>query len=103
MIVAASGAAFDLAGKTKVIIGRADPVSGVNPDVDLTPYGGDEGGVSRRHAELSFNGQQWQVKDLNSTNGSAVNDQRLGPNVLQPLNNGDQIRVGKLVLVFQGA
>jgi hypothetical protein len=101
LVVAASGVAFDLAGKTKVVIGRADPVSGVNPDVDLTPYGGDEGGVSRRHAELSFNGQQWQIKDLNSTNGSAVNDQHLGPNVLQPLSNGEQIRLGKLVLVFQ--
>ncbi len=101
LTVAASGVAFDLTGKTQAIIGRADPVSGVNPDVDLTPHGGDEGGVSRRHAELSFNGYQWQIKDLNSTNGTAVNNQRLSPNVPQPLNSGDQVRVGKVSLVFQ--
>jgi hypothetical protein len=100
-LVAASGVTFDLTGRTKAIIGRADPVSDVHPDVDLTSHGGDEGGVSRRHAELSFDGSQWQIKDLNSTNGSAVNNQRLSPNVPQWLKNGDQIRLGKLVLVFQ--
>lgn len=101
LMLAASGVTFDLTGKTQAIVGRADPVSGVNPDVDLTPHGGDDAGVSRRHAELSFNGYQWQIKDLNSTNGSAVNNQRLAPNVSQPLSNGDQVRLGKLVLVFQ--
>ncbi len=101
LMVSATGAAFDLTGKTTVLIGRADPVSGVSPDVDLTPHGGDEGGVSRRHAELSFDGNQWQIKDLNSTNGTALNNQRLTPNVAQPLKNGDQVRVGKVALVFQ--
>jgi pSer/pThr/pTyr-binding forkhead associated (FHA) protein len=101
LMVASSGIAFDLTGKNTAIIGRADPVSGVNPDVDLTPHGGDEGGVSRRHAELSFNGYQWQIKDLNSTNGSYVNNQRLNANVPQLLNSNDQIRLGRVGLVSQ--
>ena len=100
-LVAANGAQFDLTGKNQAIIGREDPVSGVFPDVDLTPHGGDAGGVSRRHAKLAFNGYQWAVEDLNSTNFTFVNNQKVNPGVPQPLNNGDQVRLGKVVLTFQ--
>lgn len=100
-LVAANGAQFDLTGKSQAIIGREDPVSGIFPDVDLTPHGGDAGGVSRRHAKLAFNGFQWTVEDMNSTNFTFVNNQKLNPGVPQPLNNGDQLRLGKVVLTFQ--
>jgi hypothetical protein len=103
LVVAASGAQFDLSGKTQAIIGREDPVSGIFPEVDLTPHGGDAGGVSRRHAKLAFNGYQWTVEDLNSTNNTFVNNQKLNPGAPQPLNNGDQVRLGKVVLTFQTA
>jgi hypothetical protein len=103
LVVTASGAQFDLTGKAQAIIGREDPVSGIFPDVDLTPHGGDAGGVSRRHAKLSFNGYQWTVEDLNSTNFTFVNNQKLNPGVPQPLNNGDQVRLGRVVLTFQTA
>lgn len=33
--------------------------------------------VSREHARISFDGQQWAVEDLDSTNGSFVNGQRV--------------------------
>jgi len=100
-LVAANGAQFDLTGKAQAIIGREDPVSGIFPEVDLTPHGGDAGGVSRRHAKLAFNGYQWTVEDLNSTNFTFVNNQKVNPGVPQPLNNGDQVRLGKVVLTFQ--
>lgn len=100
-LVAANGATFDLAGKAQAIIGREDPVSGIFPDVDLTPHGGDAGGVSRRHAKLAFNGYQWTIEDLNSTNFTFVNNQKVNPGVPQLLNNGDQVRLGKVVLTFQ--
>lgn len=100
-LTTANGAQFDLTGKTQALIGREDPVSGIFPDVDLTPHGGDAGGVSRRHAKLAFNGFQWTIEDLNATNGSWVNNQKLNPGVPQPLNNGDQVRLGRVVLTFQ--
>src|SRR3990172_183094 len=34
------------------LVGRADPVRGIFPEVDLTAHGGEESGVSRRHARL---------------------------------------------------
>jgi hypothetical protein len=103
LVVTATGAQFDLTGKAQVLVGREDPVSGIFPEVDLTPHGGDAAGVSRRHARLTFNGYQWTIEDLNSTNFTFVNNQKLTPGVPQPLNNGDQVRLGKLVLTFQTA
>lgn len=100
LVVASTGAEIDLSGKAEATIGREDPVSGVYPEVDLTPHGGEEGGVSRQHAKLTFQGNQWQVQDLDSTNFTFVNNQKLNPGVPQPLNDGDQVRLGKVVLTF---
>src|SRR5688572_16435739 len=33
-----------------IMLGRSDPVPAVKPDIDLAPFGGQEKGVSRRHA-----------------------------------------------------
>ncbi len=99
-MVAGSGAQFDLTGKTEVLIGREDPISGIFPQIDLTPHGGEAGGVSRRHARIALRGGQWVIEDLNSRNFTFVNNQRINPGVPQVLNNGDQIRLGRVVLAF---
>ena len=87
-------------GKTEIVIGREDPVSGVFPEVDLTDHGGDEGGVSRRHARIFGQGAQVLIEDLNSTNYTYVNQQKLTPGQPQPLNSGDEVRVGQVKLNF---
>ncbi|HEY7416168.1 MAG TPA: zinc ribbon domain-containing protein, partial [Ktedonobacteraceae bacterium] len=46
LIVEADNQEFDLSGKDNITIGREDAVSNIYPDVDLTPHGGEEGGVS---------------------------------------------------------
>jgi len=101
LVVAGTGAQFDLSGKAEIVVGREDPVSGVFPEVDLTPHGGEEGGVSRRHAKITVRGNQCLIEDLNSTNFTFVNNQKLNPGVPQPLNSGDQVRLGRVVLTFQ--
>ncbi len=51
--------------------------------------------VSRRHARLSNQGNQYIIEDLGSTNGTSVNGQRLtGPYMLRP---GEQITFGERV------
>jgi len=87
-------------GGTEFIVGRADPVSGVFPQIDLTDHGGDEGGVSRQHARISVQGAQVFIEDLNSTNFTYVNQQRLTPGHPQPLEEGDEIRLGRVRLTF---
>lgn len=101
-LIAANGQSYPLAGKSVYVIGREDAVSGIYPDVDTTTSGGEQSGVSRRHAEIHQNGMQWSIRDLNSTNGTQVNNQKLPAGGQQPLNRGDQIRLGSWLATFQG-
>ncbi len=102
LVVQASGATLNLApGKSEYLIGREDPVSGSFPDVDLVPYGGEEGGVSRRHAQILRRGGQFSIEDLNSVNYTFVNRQKVAPGTPHPLNDGDEIRLGRVVLQFK--
>lgn len=87
-------------GKTELVVGREDPVSGIFPEIDLTDHGGDEGGVSRRHARIFIQGAQILVEDLNSTNYTYVNQQRLTPGQPHPLNDGDELRFGRVKLAY---
>jgi pSer/pThr/pTyr-binding forkhead associated (FHA) protein len=58
--------------------------------------------VSRRHARITFNDGKYLLEDLGSTNGTFINrGKRLSPGTRQPLNDGDEIIVGKTFLRFQ--
>jgi Nif-specific regulatory protein len=53
---------------------------------------------SREHAEVSFSGGRWRVRDLGSLNGTRVNDIRVdGDRELEP---SDELHVGRTHLVF---
>ncbi|HTL27851.1 MAG TPA: ATP-binding protein [Tepidisphaeraceae bacterium] len=54
--------------------------------------------VSRRHCELLPTDGEWLLKDLGSSNGSYVNGQRIFEDY--HLKLGDQIRVGRTLMVF---
>jgi hypothetical protein len=95
-----SGARIPLVEHPTSLMGRVDEVSGIYPDVDLTPHGGEEGGVSRRHAELQYEAGVWFVVDLDSTNGTFLNGSGLQPKVRVPLNDGDRLALGELEIVF---
>ena len=101
LVVVASGAEIPLPASAEILIGREDPVSGVYPDVDLTPHGGEEGGVSRRHARLLVEGGDYFVEDLDSTNFTFVNKQKIAPKIRQKLSNGDELRCGRVALVLR--
>jgi pSer/pThr/pTyr-binding forkhead associated (FHA) protein len=87
--------------KKEIIIGREDPVSHIFPEVDLTPFGGESGGVSRQHARINNEGGEWSITDLNSTNYTHVDGKRLEPNTALPVRDGVQIRFGRVATVFK--
>ncbi len=99
-VVAATGSLLLIPQKDDVLIGRADPRGKVVPDIDLALYGGGTAGVSRQHARLLREGDNWVIEDLHSTNGTFVNDERVSPSKPIPLNDGDSVRCGQLVLTF---
>jgi pSer/pThr/pTyr-binding forkhead associated (FHA) protein len=57
--------------------------------------------MSAMHAEFRIENGQPVVIDLGSTNGTYVNGEQVAPNILTPLKDGDQIRLGMTSLVFK--
>jgi hypothetical protein len=55
--------------------------------------------MSRRHVRISWQGGRYILEDLNSTNGTLLNDTRV--TAAQRLSPGDKIRMGQCVLEFQ--
>ena len=101
LVIQGSNVSLQLpAGKQEIILGREDPVSGIFPDIDLDPHGGQDTGVGRQHAKITVQGGQVQLEDLNSVNGTIVNKQRIPPGQVVPLNNGDEIRLGLMTLNY---
>lgn len=101
LIVEGDNQEFDLSGKDTIVIGREDAVSNIFPDVDLTPHGGEEGGVSRLHARIFFENSQYMLEDENSTNFTFLNRQRLAAKTPTPLQDNDEVRFGRVMMRFK--
>ncbi len=56
--------------------------------------------VAMRHAMIRWNGNEWQIEDLGSTSGTAVNERLLTPRKPLALQSGDLIYIGKTTLRF---
>lgn len=82
----------------KFILGRA--VEGVpDPIIDLSAFGAYGLGVSRLHASVQKTVTGYEISDLDSTNGTWLNDQELISRKSYPIQSGDIIRLGKMYLV----
>ena len=58
-----------------------------------------DGNVSRRHLRIAAAGDRFYVEDLNSSNGTFLNEQRLSPFEPARLDYGAKVALGDLVLV----
>ena len=103
LIVESDNQEFDLSGKDNIVIGREDAVSNIFPDVDLTPHGGEEGGVSRMHARIFVENGQYMLEDENSTNFTFLNRQKLAAKTPMVLHDNDEIKLGRVLLRFKEA
>ena len=73
--------------KPEVVIGRDSDC-----DFQIT----DEA-VSSRHARLTYRYLQWWVEDLQSTNGTFLNDQRVETSTV--IIKGDELRIGRQAIL----
>ncbi len=89
--------------RDKIVIGRSDPVASFYPDLDLSPYGGQQGGVSRRHATIIQDDENKALflEDLNSTNGTRINGFSLEPRRRYRLRDGDALEFGQVQMVLR--
>lgn len=86
---------FPLQGQ-QISIGRQSRSRGIRPDIDLIGPPEDPG-VSHLHALLIAQPDgSWSVVDLDSANGTVVNDEQppLRPNTPRPLADGDSVYLG---------
>lgn len=83
-----------LLGK-RFVLDRAVLRVGRGPDNTIV-LDGDS--VSRRHARFEKRGNRWWVVDLNSTNGTYLNEQLVVGE--QILTNSDRVKVGPAILKF---
>ncbi len=83
---------------TQTTLGRYGDDS-PEPLIDLSPYGAINQGVSRHHALLTVNENQTTLMDLNSTNGSWINQEQAISGKSFALRNGDRILLARLLIL----
>ncbi len=87
---------FSRKGKRKdFVIGAAPSIIGRKPEADIRIPLGE---VSRAHCEIRLNGSKVVVRDLGSSNGTYVNNERVKES---PLKAGDTVRVGPVQFTVQ--
>jgi hypothetical protein len=79
----------------EVLIGRRSRSRGIEPQVDLTGPP-EDAAVSHMHALLVATPDGWNLVDLDSTNGTYLNDtdEQVPANQPVPVGDGDRIHVG---------
>jgi hypothetical protein len=82
--------------RTELVFGRVTEQSDTTTYINLTPYGAEDKGVSRRHARLLRDGKEVYLMDLNSTNGTQLNGEPLPSSVEKRLRDGDELSLGRL-------
>ena len=83
-----------------LVLGRSDSRSSYIPDIDLAELKALEKGVSRRHAAFVRLQEALCILDLGSINGTYLNGTRLKPETPYPLNAGDQLGLGDLIVTL---
>ncbi|MCI0566598.1 MAG: cyclic nucleotide-binding domain-containing protein [Acidobacteria bacterium] len=84
------------------LIGRYDPVTGTRPEIDLTPFDTNRS-VSRRHARVTASGSKLFIsEEVGALNGTFLNGKRLTPGKSEPLQSGDTLALGMVLLKLQG-
>ncbi|HVO68729.1 MAG TPA: FHA domain-containing protein [Aggregatilineaceae bacterium] len=81
-----------------MILGRYDTDTGETPDIDLEEYGAQDMGVSRRHAAVLIEDDAVKIMDLSSANATYINGQKLIPRQARILRDGDELRLGRMVI-----
>jgi hypothetical protein len=82
---------------TSLLIGRTSSSRNIHPEIDVST----DTGVSRRHAQITTDGQRWWVEDLQSANGTYVSPtgnplptKPIAPGERRELADDDRVYIG---------
>ena len=100
LIQEGSGIEFYLAAGSETTVGRRDPVTGINPDIDLTPAD-TQRSISRRHAKIFRRGDKFYLREeIGTMNGTFINGERVDTGVPVEFHEGDEVRFGLIKTIF---
>lgn len=100
LIQEGSGIEFYLAAGSETTIGRRDPVTGINPDIDLTPAD-TQRSISRRHAKIFRRSEKFYLREeIGTMNGTFINGERVETGVPVEFHEGDEVRFGLIRTIF---
>src|SRR5262249_42769109 len=98
LVDVSSGTQFFFSKGDETTIGRADPVTGILPDIDLTPVDLNRS-VSRRHAKIVKRGGDYCVlEEVGTVNGTYVNEQRIPTGTPVAIHNGVTLKIGLIAM-----
>ena len=85
----------------EAIVGRYDPVTETQPEVDLTLLD-IKRSVSRRHARITLQeGSFYLIEEVGALNGTYINGAKLVTGKAAPLKDADRVSMGTVNLVFR--
>ena len=95
-----SGMEFPLSNGPETTIGHKDTVTGIYPDIDLTPVD-PQHSVSRRHAKIYRRGPMFFLgEEIGTMNATFLNGVRLDTGVPMQIRTGDRLQFGLVELRF---
>jgi hypothetical protein len=84
------------AARDEFLVGRPDPVTGTQPEINLGPFDANRT-LSRRHAKILREGVIYSVREeVGTTNGTFVNGERIKTGTAVPLKPRDRLRFGSI-------
>ncbi|MGH9400192.1 MAG: cyclic nucleotide-binding domain-containing protein [Thermoanaerobaculia bacterium] len=92
---------FFLNREGDTLLGRSDPVTGITPEVDLSPLD-TQRSTSRRHAKIyQMSGTYYVMEEIGVMNGTFVNDNRVATGTPVRIQDGDVLKFGLATLQFK--
>lgn len=89
---------LEVFNETTYLLGRFSKSSPRGKHVDLSPFNAQDKGVSRIHAQLHMDDNKLFITDMDSTNGTFVDEMRLLPHHPHQLRQGSKVALGRLVM-----
>ena len=94
---------FDSKGSpTSFVIDAKSEKSGkgiiIGREAEFTDFTISSSEISRAHAQIKFNGKNWEIRDLGSSNGTIVNDLKLSAFNYVKIKLGDEICLASCTL-----
>lgn len=81
-------------GESKRVFRQIQMILGRDPSVDF-PLNDET--ISLKHSKISYHNKQWWIEDLESTNGTYLNDESVKTETI--ITNGDKLRLGKVEII----